>query len=140
MTAHPDRALEQAVRAAAALWRAHPPERYAQAWAHWAGLRPGNARRLARLDEAVLSLTRGSLAPDVVPGLAVLLVLRQQEAEALATAIVRQQRSRGVSRGDRRAAVKAMESYVLFAARSGIAGCPLTGPVTVPLVRKEDRR
>jgi len=140
VTAHPDRALEQAVRAAAALWRAHPPERYTQALAHWAALRPGNARRLARLDEVVASLVRGSLAPDAVPGLAVLLVLRQQEADALATAIVRQQRSRGVSRGDRRAAVKAMESYVLFAARSGIAGCPLTGPVTVPLVRKEDRR
>jgi len=140
MTQHPDRALVQAVRAAAMLWRAHPPERYAQAWTHWAGLRPGNARRLARLDEVVSSLVRGSLAPDAVPGLAVLLVLRQQEAEALASAIIRQQRSRGVSRGDRRAAVKAMESYVLFAARSGIAGCPLTGPVTVPLVRKEDRR
>lgn len=140
MTAHPDRALEQAVRAAAALWRAHPPERYAQALTHWTTLRPGNARRLARLDEVVASLVRGSLAPDAVPGLAVLLVLRQQEADALATAIVRQQRSRGVSRGDRRAVVKAMESYVLFAARSGIAGCPLTGPVTVPLVRKEDRR
>ncbi len=140
MTAHPDRALEQAVRAAAMLWRAHPPERYAQTWARWANLRPGNARRLARLDEVVASLVRGSLAPDAVPGLAVLLVLRQQEADALATAIVRQQRSRGVSRGDRRAVVKAMESYVLFAARSGIAGCPLTGPVTVPLVRKEDRR
>lgn len=140
MTAHPDRALEQAVRAAAALWRAHPPERYAQALAHWTALRPGNARRLTRLDEVVSSLARGSFAPDAVPGLAVLLVLRQQEAEALASAIIRQQRSRGVSRGDRRAAVKAMESYVLFAARSGIAGCPLTGPVTVPLVRKEDRR
>lgn len=140
MTAHPDRALEQAVRAAAALWRAHPPERYAQAWAHWAGLRPGNARRLARLDEVLTSLTRGSLAPDAVPGLAVLLVLRQQEAEALASAIIRHQHAWGSGRSDRRAMIKAMESYVLFAARSGIAGCPLTGPVTVPLVRKEDRR
>jgi nitroreductase len=140
VTTHPDRALEQAVRAAAALWRAHPSEHYMQTWARWANLRPGNARRLARLDEVVSTLARGTFVPDAVPGLAVLLVLRQQEAEALASAIVRQQRSRGVSRGDRRAAIKAMESYVLFAARSGIAGCPLTGPVTVPLVRKEDRR
>lgn len=145
---HPGRALEAAAHAAARLHRAHPPKFYDELRDGWAVLNRTHARALDDLDVELARLPPLSVAGDGsplphgadVPPSRVLLVLRQGETEALARAWLAVLRSRGVDVEDRRRALAAMASFVTHAARSGCRGCPLTGPVTTPLIREWRRR
>ena len=118
--------------AAAEQWVAHPPEFYADARRVWSAERPAHAAELVRLDVAVADVC-GSDAPALPPYM--LLVLRQQETQTLALAWLRYARAHGKPRLERAAVLAAMASWVQFAARAGVQGCPLTGPVTLPLLR-----
>lgn len=136
LPAHPDHALAAAMRACAALWREHPLEFYAQVHEAWSREQPEQAARMAGADEAIVRIGGSDLLP-----LRIALVLRQQETQAIAQSLVQCMRVHGATTDEVRATLRALASYVQFAARLGVRGCPLTGPVTVPLIRRTyDRR
>ena len=131
LPAHPDHALAAAVRAAAALWREHPLEFYTHVHEAWSQAQPEHAKRMAATDEAIERVGGTELLP-----LRVALVLRQQETQAIAKALVRCMKAHGATSDEVRASLAALASYVQHAARMGVRGCPLTGPVSVPLIRR----
>lgn len=132
LPAHPDHALVAAVRATASLWREHPHEFYAQVHAAWAAEQPEHAARMVAADRGVELIGGADLPP-----LRVALVLRQQETTAIVRALVRCMRAHGQTSDEVRSTLTALASYVQHAARLGVRGCPLTGPVTVPLIRRD---